>query len=104
MLFEVYVRHEVQPCVNCGSQILALPLQELKAADISLAAISHSAEANPVDVIWGSRRPPFPQGNVRLHPLKIAGLTVEEKLAKVQLLFVVEVTFHPRDYNFFRQI
>lgn len=57
--------------------------QELKEADIALAPLDHSGDANPVDAIWGVKRPAPPQGPVRVHPQKFAGETVNSKLEKV---------------------
>jgi len=39
---------------------------------------------NPVDRIWGSDRPPPPQGLVHVHPLRFAGTSAESKIAALQ--------------------
>lgn len=51
-----------------------------------LAPLSHTGDANPIDAIWGPKRPPFPQGAVRIHPLQYSGETVQAKLDKVRLV------------------
>lgn len=58
-------------------------MQELKAAGVFLNALGHTGEANPVDVIWGSERPPPPRDPVRVHPLEFAGATIQAKLEEV---------------------
>lgn len=58
-------------------------LQELSAAEITIAAIDHEGDQNPVDVIWGSKRPAPPQFPVRIHKMAYAGEAVQDKLAKV---------------------
>lgn len=53
------------------------------AAGIAFAPLDHSGDGNPVDTIWGAKRPAPPQGAVRVHPHKFAGETVNSKLEKV---------------------
>lgn len=65
----------------CTTSVLSL--QELGAAGISVAAIDHAGDDNPVDKIWGEARPPAPQSPVRIHNMEYAGETVKDKLAKV---------------------
>lgn len=60
-------------------------LQELAAADITVAAIDHAGDENPVDMIWGSKRPAPPQAPVRIHKMAYAGEAVQDKLAKVNV-------------------
>lgn len=43
-----------------------------------------SLESNPVDAIWGHGRPALPESQVRLHDVRYAGLSVEEKLATLR--------------------
>lgn len=45
--------------------------------------LDHNSRGNPIDVIWGDDRPAFPTEAVRVHPLKYAGETVQDKLDKV---------------------
>ena len=61
-------------------------VQELSAKGIAVAPIDHAGDANPVDAVWGSRRPEPPQEPVRLHPVQFAGETVQAKLEKVDKL------------------
>uniref|UniRef100_A0A3B0N0S4 Peptidase, putative n=1 Tax=Theileria annulata TaxID=5874 RepID=A0A3B0N0S4_THEAN len=39
---------------------------------------------NPVDVVWGKERPPFPLNPLKLHPLKYSGVSVSDKLVDVR--------------------
>lgn len=39
---------------------------------------------NVVDAVWGSKRPPAPDGKIRVHPLEIAGEDVASKLERVR--------------------
>lgn len=41
-------------------------------------------ESNPIDSVWGSRRPSLPTGKVRQHPLIYAGHSTSEKLQQVR--------------------
>ena len=52
----------------------------LKAKGIALKAVTR----NPVDEAWGKARPAPPQGQVRLQPLKFAGVPAEDKIGKLQ--------------------
>lgn len=65
-------------------------LQELTPAGISIAAIDHAGDDNPVDAIWGDERPPPPRQPVRVHDMAYAGEAVLAKLAKVSLAFADE--------------
>lgn len=38
---------------------------------------------NLVDLVWGQEKPPMPKNKVFIHEHKYAGLTVQEKFAKV---------------------
>ncbi|CAM9113332.1 unnamed protein product [Discosporangium mesarthrocarpum] len=58
-------------------------VKELNDKDIEVTALEHSGEANPVDIIWGSKRPDPPQEPVRVHKMKYAGETVQQKVGKV---------------------
>lgn len=64
-----------------------LSLQELGAAGISVAAIDHAGDKNPVDKIWGEARPAPPKSPVRIHKMAYAGETVKDKLAKVDVFW-----------------
>lgn len=70
-------------------------IQELTAAGIAIAPLTHDGDANPVDAIWGSERPAPPQEPLRIHPIEYAGETVREKLDKVgtHRLSLYEVCF-----------
>lgn len=59
-------------------------VQDLAAADIAVAPIDHTGDKNPVDLIWGSKRPAPPQEPVRIHKMEYAGESVQDKLAKVR--------------------
>lgn len=45
-------------------------------ADIRLLHL----DSNPVELIWGSERPPKPNGNVRVHDIQYSGKSIVEKL------------------------
>lgn len=45
--------------------------------------------SNLVDAVW-TDQPPVPQGPVRVHPLRFAGVAVPEKLAAMRKLVVKE--------------
>ncbi|CAN8071692.1 unnamed protein product [Agarophyton chilense] len=40
--------------------------------------------SNPVETVWGSSRPPLPHGEVRVHDIRYAGKTVQEKLQSLR--------------------
>jgi Xaa-Pro aminopeptidase len=46
--------------------------------------------SNPVDEVWGADRPALPNGKVRIHDLKYAGVSACEKIAKVQAAVAVQ--------------
>lgn len=48
-----------------------------------IVPLNHNSGGNPIDAIWGKDRPAFPKEAVRVHPLKYAGETVQDKLHKV---------------------
>ena len=48
--------------------------EALSTAQIKLKALTR----NPVDQVWGADRPPAPQGPVRAHPLRYAGIAAED--------------------------
>lgn len=54
--------------------------EALSPAQIKLKPLSR----NPVDRIWGADRPAAPQGPVRVHPLRYAGTSAEDKIAALQ--------------------
>jgi Xaa-Pro aminopeptidase len=71
--------------------------QELAARRIKLKPLGR----NPVDTLWGKARPAPPRGAVIPHPLKYAGKSAEDKLAKIQAVLkkdgqdAVVLTFPP---------
>ncbi|CAM9110428.1 unnamed protein product [Choristocarpus tenellus] len=68
------------------------PNHEFKAKSIELSPLEHTGGGNPVDKIWGSKRPSPPQEPVRVHELKYAGETVQNKLEKVSAALSKEGT------------
>lgn len=42
------------------------------------------SQGNLVDVIWGDSRPPVPTSPFHVHPLKYAGVSVADKIAKIR--------------------
>ena len=54
--------------------------KELEAAGIELALL----DSNPVDEVWGAKRPPMPDAQLRVHAERFAGLGVAQKLDKVR--------------------
>ncbi|CAN0368130.1 unnamed protein product [Pylaiella littoralis] len=73
----------IDPFVHSASSVEVLQT-ELSAAEITIAAIDHEGDQNPVDVIWGSKRPAPPQFPVRIHKMAYAGEAVQDKLAKIR--------------------
>ncbi|CAM9471670.1 unnamed protein product [Ectocarpus fasciculatus] len=83
----------IDPFVHSASSVKALEkasAKELGAAGISVAAIDHAGDDNPVDKIWGEARPPAPQSLVRIHNMEYAGETVKDKLAKIRKTMLEE--------------
>ncbi|CAN0262014.1 unnamed protein product [Ectocarpus sp. 6 AP-2014] len=76
-------RVAIDPFVHSASSVKALE-KELGAAGISVAAIDHAGDKNPVDKIWGEARPAPPNSPVRIHKMAFAGETVKDKLAKIR--------------------
>ncbi|CAM9757186.1 unnamed protein product [Ectocarpus sp. 12 AP-2014] len=73
----------IDPFVHSASSVKALE-KELGAAGISVAAIDHAGDKNPVDKIWGEARPAAPKSPVRIHKMAYAGETVKDKLTKIR--------------------
>ncbi|CAM9678665.1 unnamed protein product [Ectocarpus sp. 13 AM-2016] len=74
----------IDPFVHSASSVKALEKASLGAAGISVAAIDHTGDKNPVDKIWGEARPAAPQSPVRIHKIAYAGETVKDKLTKIR--------------------
>lgn len=53
---------------------------ELKTNNITLKNL----DVHPVDVAWGTEKPPFPCGSVREHALIYAGTSAQEKMREVR--------------------
>ncbi|CAN0242777.1 unnamed protein product, partial [Hapterophycus canaliculatus] len=73
----------IDPFVHSVSSVEALET-ELAPAGISIAAIDHVGDENPVDAIWGEERPAPPSQPVRIHDMAYAGEAVQAKLAKIR--------------------
>ncbi|KAI0560093.1 Xaa-Pro aminopeptidase [Gracilaria domingensis] len=41
-------------------------------------------DSNPVETVWGTDRPPLPEGEVRVHDIQYAGKSVKEKLESLR--------------------
>ena len=55
-------------------------IQTLNEKNIQIRAV----EPNLVDSVWGDLQPGLPKYPVRVHDLKYAGMTVQEKLTKIR--------------------
>ena len=69
----------VDECVHSAEAFRTMQA-ELNVKNISIKHL----KINPIDTIWGSRRPSFPGGNVREHPIQYSGKTTEVKLKEVR--------------------
>jgi len=71
---------EVQDAFQeAGTQELDLESEE--AGKIGVLETSH---ANLVDDVWGDERPPVPTSPFRVHPMEYAGMSIDDKVAKIR--------------------